>query len=267
MSAGEPRRQAVPGSTSAPMGAAEKALRAGSFGSVAGAYDRGRPGYPAAAMTWLLGPEPLHVLDLGAGTGKLTAAVLAAGHRVTALEPSPEMRAVLVANLPDAAAIDGRAEHLPLADRSLDAVVAGSAFHWFEQDAALAEIARVLRPPGVFGLLGNRFDTSLDWARHLRRLTGSPAIKRRHHWPANEVLEQHFAEVEERNFPHSQPVTLVDLQSYVSSMSRVATMSPPEREAEMARIAAFWDEEPELTGRSEATLRWRTPVRRSRVLR
>ncbi len=111
------------------MPTADKATRAASFGAVADRYQRGRPGYPPEAIEWLLGPEPLHVLDLGAGTGKLTAALLAAGHAVTALEPLAEMRAILTETLPAATAIDGRAEELPLADDSVDAVVAGSAFH------------------------------------------------------------------------------------------------------------------------------------------
>jgi ubiquinone/menaquinone biosynthesis C-methylase UbiE len=138
------------------MPTADKSTRARSFGQVADLYQRARPGYPPEAIAWLLGPEPLDVLDLGAGTGKLTAALLAAGHRVTALEPLPEMRAILAATLHAATAIDGRAEQLPLADDSVDAVVAGSAFHWFEREPTLDEIARVLRPSGVFGLLGNR---------------------------------------------------------------------------------------------------------------
>jgi ubiquinone/menaquinone biosynthesis C-methylase UbiE len=164
---------------------AGKATRASSFGQVADLYQRGRRGYPAAAIEWLLGPEPLDVLDLGTGTGKLTAALLTAGHRVTALEPLPEMRAVLAATLPAATLIVGRAEELPLGDDSGDAVVAGSAFHWFEREPTVAQIARVLRPPGVFGLLGNRFDTSVDRRRHLREHGGGgAAIYRADHWPS-----------------------------------------------------------------------------------
>ena len=162
---------------------ADKEARARSFGAVAERRTSGDgPATPPTTIAWLLGPEPLEVLDLGAGTGKLTAALLAAGHSVTALEPLPEMRAILTATLPAATAIDGRAEDLPLADRSVDAVVAGSAFHWFDREPALDEIARVLRPPGVFGLLGNRFDTSVDWQRRSgSAATGStaPATGRR----------------------------------------------------------------------------------------
>jgi SAM-dependent methyltransferase len=242
--------------------------RAKSFGQVADLYQRARPGYPPAAIAWLLGPEPLEVLDLGAGTGKLTAALLAAGHRVTALEPLAEMRAVLAASLPAATAIGGRAEDLPLPDRSFDAVVAGSAFHWFDREPALAEVARVLRPPGVFGLLGNRYDTSVDWQRRLRKLGGGgAAIYRADHWPSQPQLRERFAAVEEgAAFPHAIEVDAKAIKDYHGSTSWMATMDPAEREAHLARIDEFWRTDPELQGREHATLLWRTPVRRGRGL-
>ena len=95
---------------------------------MANEYDRGRPGYPPEAIEWLLGVESLDVLDLGAGTGKLTGALLDAGHRVIAVEPLAEMRAILTSSLPAARALAGTAERLPLADDSVDAVTVGAAF-------------------------------------------------------------------------------------------------------------------------------------------
>ena len=115
---------------------ASRQQRASSFARVADEYERGRPGYPREAIEWLLGYEPLDVLDLGAGTGKLTSALLAAGHRVLAVEPLAEMRAILTSSLPDAQALAGTAEALPLADASVDAVTVGSAFHWFDERLA-----------------------------------------------------------------------------------------------------------------------------------
>jgi SAM-dependent methyltransferase len=243
---------------------ADKDRRARSFGQVADLYQRGRPGYPPEAIEWLLGPEPLDVLDLGAGTGKLTAALLAAGHWVTALEPLAEMRAVLAETLPDATPLDGRAEELPLADHSFDAIVAGSAFHWFEREPALDEIARVLRPPGVFGLLGNRYDTSIDWQRRLRKVSSAGAIYRGDHWPGQPELRERFAAVEDRAFVHRTEVDPAALRDYLGSTSWVSTMEPAERDERLARIDEFWENEPELRGRDTATLVWRTPVRRSR---
>jgi SAM-dependent methyltransferase len=246
---------------------ADKEARARSFGAVADAYQRGRAGYTAETIAWLLGPEPLQVLDLGAGTGKLTAALLAAGHSVTALEPLPEMRAILTATLPAAKAIDGRAEDLPLADRSVDAVVAGSAFHWFDREPALDEIARVLRPPGVFGLLGNRFDTSVDWQRRLKRIGGGKGIYRAGHWPTQPELRRRFAEVDDApDFPQPIEVDRAALIDYLASTSQVATMDDAERAVFFSRVDDLWDSDPELRGRDATTLLWRTTVRRSRGL-
>ena len=119
------------------------------FADVAGAYERARPGYPEEAVRWLAGPQPLDVVDLGAGTGKLTRALIALGHRVVAVEPLDEMRAELEVALPGARALAGSAEAIPLPDASKDVVTSAQAFHWFDHDAALPEIARVLRPGGV----------------------------------------------------------------------------------------------------------------------
>jgi ubiquinone/menaquinone biosynthesis C-methylase UbiE len=246
---------------------ADKARRAGSFGAVADRYQRGRAGYSAATIEWLLGPEPLEVLDLGAGTGKLTAALLAAGHSVIALEPLAEMRAILTETLPAATAIDGRAEDLPLPDRSVDAVLAASAFHWFDREPALDEIARVLRPPGVFGLLGNRFDTSVDWQRRLNRIGGSKGIYRAGHWPTQEELRERFAEVTDApDFPQAIEIDLETLTDYMASTSQIATMDEEERAATLARVEALWAGDPELAGRETTLLHWRTTVRRSRGL-
>src|SRR5271165_4764136 len=105
--------------------AASRAQRASSFARVADEYERGRPGYPREAIEWLLGADALEVLDLGAGTGKLTGALLDAGHRVIAVEPLAEMRAILTSTLPAARALAGTAERLPLQDASVDAVTVG----------------------------------------------------------------------------------------------------------------------------------------------
>src|SRR4051812_12101086 len=132
--------------------------RAQSFGGVADDYHRARPGYPVEAVRWLLGSSPLDVVDLGAGTGKLTAVLVGEGHRVVAVEPLEPMRSRLVAALPATPALEGSAEEIPLPDGCADAVVVGQAFHWFDVEPALREIARVLRPGGTLGLLWNARD-------------------------------------------------------------------------------------------------------------
>jgi SAM-dependent methyltransferase len=240
--------------------------RARSFARVADEYERGRPGYPREAIEWLLGSEPLEVLDLGAGTGKLTEALLEGGHRVIAVEPLEEMRAILAARLPGADALEGTAEDLPLRDASVDAVTVGAAFHWFDERAALAEIERVLRPPGVFGLLGNAFDASLPWVARVREILGPPAIERPGHWPSVDDLGERFAEVEDREFPHEQRIERASLRDLASSRSSLAIMDGDEREGVLTNLDRLWEQEPELVGHAHAILPWRARVRRCRRL-
>lgn len=133
-----------------------------SFETVAEQYERARPEYADEAVDWLverLGLEPgARVLDLGAGTGKLTRQLVRRGLDVVAVEPGDEMRGVLQRVLPDVEALAGTAEAIPASDASVDAVTAGQAFHWFEREPALAEIARVLRPGGGLSFLWNAWD-------------------------------------------------------------------------------------------------------------
>jgi SAM-dependent methyltransferase len=139
--------------------------RARSFGAAAAAYAEHRPGYPDAAVDWALEPVAggaLRLLDLAAGTGKLTEPMLSRG-AVVAVEPDAAMRAELVARFPDVDAREGSAEAIPLPDGSVDAVLVGQAWHWFDADRAFAEIARVLRPGGVLAAIWNRDDTRVEW--------------------------------------------------------------------------------------------------------
>jgi SAM-dependent methyltransferase len=241
--------------------------RARAFGLVAQEYDRGRPGYAAEAISWLLGDEPLDVVDLGAGTGKLTEALASAGHRVTAVEPLAEMRAILEDRLPEVGAVDGTAEETGLPDACADAVVAGAAFHWFDRARTFPEIARILRPPGVLGLLGNGFDSSVQWVVHLREILGGSRLGRAGHWPSEEELLQYFGLVEEREFPHEQTVDRDLLRDLALSRSSVAMLEAGEQEALLERIAALWQQEPELQGRDVARLGYLTRVRRCYGLR
>ncbi len=140
------------------MSVREEAARG--FQQGAAAYERGRPGYPREAVQWLsaeLRLEPGRtLLDVGAGTGKLTRELVPSGATVLAVEPVPGMRAVLEQVVPEARALAGTAEALPVGDESVDAVVVAQAFHWFDGPAAVAEFHRVLRPDGRFGLIWNR---------------------------------------------------------------------------------------------------------------
>ena len=151
--------------------------RRSSFGSVAAAYAEHRPGYPAAAVRWCVAPVgrdigSLRVLDLGAGTGKLTALLAGLGADVTAVEPDPAMLEELRRGLPSVRTLDGSAERIPLADASVDAVLCGQSMHWFDMSAALPEIARVLAPGGTLAGLWNSDDDRVPWVAGLQDVAG-----------------------------------------------------------------------------------------------
>src|SRR5437016_4501937 len=141
--------------------------RAASFGSAAGAYERGRPPYPPEAIDWLLPAGAARVLDLGAGTGKLTRQLTGRGLDLTAVEPSEGMREQLRRAVPGVRALAGTAEQIPLPDLSVDAVLVAQAWHWMDPAVAVPEVARVLRPGGQLGLLWNIRDERADWVAGL----------------------------------------------------------------------------------------------------
>jgi SAM-dependent methyltransferase len=151
----------------------DKAARARSFGAAADVYERSRPGYPDAAVDWLMPEGARTVLDLGAGTGKLTRALVAREVEVIAVEPLAEMRQSLAAALPEVRAVAGTAEEIPLDDDSVDAITVAQAWHWVDPARATAEVARVLRPGGTLGLIWNRRDERVDWVRRIGEVMGS----------------------------------------------------------------------------------------------
>jgi ubiquinone/menaquinone biosynthesis C-methylase UbiE len=139
------------------------------FDNNAGAYEAARPSYPAEAVAYIVGHGGIgpgrRVLDLAAGTGKLTRLLVPTGAEVVAIEPVAGMRDQLVAQSPDVEVHDGTAEALPLADGSVDAITVAQAFHWFDAPVALAEMRRVLRPRGHLFLVWNIRDRDRDWVR------------------------------------------------------------------------------------------------------
>ena len=185
-----------------------------SFALVAEAYSHGRPGYPDEATRWLVGESPRDVLDLGAGTGKLTRSLVSLGHRVTAVEPLTEMLELLPAAAPGAFAMLGSAEVIPLPDASADVVTAAGAFHWFDHAVALPEIARVLRPQGRLGVVWNTRDDREPWVAELSRTIGAETVAR---GDAEAPIEASclFGPVEKTSFPwirflYAYPKTLDD---------------------------------------------------------
>jgi SAM-dependent methyltransferase len=140
----------------------DPAERARSFGAVAAAYEAGRPGYPEELLRECVPDGARRVLDLGAGTGKLSRGLLALGLEVVAVEPDAQLRALIPAGVE---VLDGTAEAIPLGDDSVDAVVVGQAFHWFDRERAEAEMRRVVRPGGTIAALWNTFDDRVEWVK------------------------------------------------------------------------------------------------------
>jgi ubiquinone/menaquinone biosynthesis C-methylase UbiE len=214
-----------------------------SFGPVAEVYDRGRPSFPAEAAAWLVGKDAATVLELGAGTGKLTAQLVALGHDVHASDPDPEMLAVLRRTLPDVPTSVSTAEEIPLPDRSVDVVVAGESFHWFDHERALPEIARVLRSGGVLAVAWNQRDERIPWVRKLGRILHGQ-VAHEAVATASEVLVQTdlFGFVEEKVFPFWQDVNRESIVDLAASRSYVADLAEAEREAKLAEVLAFYDD-------------------------
>ncbi|WP_433557694.1 methyltransferase domain-containing protein [Pseudonocardia xinjiangensis] len=257
------------------MGQEDRQLHASSFGAAATAYAEHRPDYAHAAVRWALEPAPgPRVLDLGAGTGKLTATLVALGAEVVAVEPDPAMLAELRRALPGVRSLPGRAEAIPLPDASVDAVLAGHALHWFDMAVAGPEIARVLVSGGILAGLWNVLDNRVDWVAELERVGGSAAIGPRDtlsRWRA-ETAEAHlpgdgiagrFDSPEQAEFPHGQRRTADSLVAALATRAGVLVMAGREREATLGRIRALLASRPE-TARGEFTLPMLTGVLRVR---
>jgi SAM-dependent methyltransferase len=255
----------------------ERLLHASSFGAAAAAYAEHRPDYAHVAVRWALGPAPgPRVLDLGAGTGKLTATLVALGFEVIAVEPDPAMLAELRRSLPAVRALSGSAEAIPLPDASVDAVLAGNAMHWFDMAVAGPEIARVLAPGGILAGLWNVMDDQIEWVAGLARIGGSAAVGPRDtpgswraetagmHLPKSGVAGR-FGSPEQAEFPHGQRRTADTLVATIATRAGVLVMPEQEREATLGRIRAFLASRPE-TAHGEFTLPMLTGVLRVRRL-
>jgi SAM-dependent methyltransferase len=244
----------------------DRAVQAGSFGAAADAYERGRPPYPAAAVDWLLGSAGPRVVDLGAGTGKLTRRLAERGLDVTAVEPSEGMRERLAAAVPGVRARAGTAESIPLPDASVDAVLAAQAWHWVDTGRAVPEVARVLAPGGTLGLLWNVRDPREDWVAQLGRLLhprGAP--------PSEGVgvgaLADHpalFTPVETFSVEWRHTLTPADLVDLVASRSYAITLPEGERSALLDEVRVLTGRHPALAGRDVLELPYLTHCYRVR---
>lgn len=214
-----------------------------SFGGAAQQYEAGRPGYPAEAVKFLLaglGGRP-RVADVGAGTGKLTRALVRSGAHAVAVEPDADMLRQLEAALPGVSALRGTAEHLPLQDASVDAVVFGQAWHWVRVAEACAEAARVLRPDGTLGLVWNIRDEREPWIARMTSIMHGSSAEQMLAEDGPEVTAP-FGRLEARTFAWSRAMTRDQLFAMVRSRSYVITAADAERERIESALGALFDE-------------------------
>jgi ubiquinone/menaquinone biosynthesis C-methylase UbiE len=227
----------------------------------ADAYERGRPSYPPEAVAWLaeqLGLEAGRtVVDLAAGTGKLTRLLVPFEARVIAIEPVDAMRSRLVQEVPGVEALAGTAERMPVPDGAADAVTVGQAFHWFANEGALGEIARVLRPGGRLGLIWNFRETDDEIHRTISKIIepfrGDAPSAYTGLWRQAVEASRQFGPLEERSFPFAQVLDAEGLATRFGSVSVVAALPEEQREQVLDRFRA-------LAGEGTVRLAYRTSV-------
>ncbi len=241
--------------------------QAQSFGPAADLYDRVRPDYPDDIIDWMLGAEPRRVVDLGAGTGKLTRRLLARGHEVVAVEPDEQMLARLAATSPGATPLPGSADRIPLPDANVDAVVAGQAYHWFDPETAHPELARVIRPGGVFAPVWNIRDENEPWVAALSAIMhryggGQDGSNSFYLWTHADFGEW-FGPVERLAVPYTVPMDPDRLVKLVRSRSYYLTASP-DQQADMDQATTdLATTHPDLAGRDTFDLPYVTVAYRA----
>jgi ubiquinone/menaquinone biosynthesis C-methylase UbiE len=213
-----------------------------SFDSVAEIYERSRPPYAPAAVAWIAEQLPFgRVLDLGAGTGKLTRQLVALGADVVAVEPGDEMRRVFRRVLPEVELHAGGAEAIPLPDGSVDTVTVAQAFHWFDKEAALAEMHRVLRPGGGYALLWNQGDLEDALMKAIDAVVDAVRTSvHRHEGEVEDVLASPlFSALEQRVFPHVEEIDAGVAVERVSSVSAVSAAAPELRDRALEEVRSL----------------------------
>jgi SAM-dependent methyltransferase len=236
--------------------------QATSFGDAAAAYRRGRPPYPESAVDWLIPGAAKSVLDLGAGTGKLTQLLAARELTVTAVEPLAAMRDELIAAVPSVDVRDGSAEAIPLESKTVDAVVVAQAWHWFDAAKALPEIARVLKPGGTLGLVWNIRDHTVPWVAELDRVLHRHA---RQEIDSAPPIGTPFRLAERFEVRWEHPLTRAELLDMVASRSYVITMPAKDRGELVHQVTELLDSHLDLRGRKKLTMPYVTRCTRARL--
>ena len=227
---------------------ADRETRRLSFGSVAADYDRYRPSPPPQALDWLIPSGAQAILDLAAGTGVVTRALIGRAGRVVAVEPDERMRAVLAARCPGAEVLDGQGEDIPLPDASVDAVLISAAWHWLDPGRAVPEITRVLRVGGTLGVIWTSRDDRVPWVAEFNALAREsreadrPQGRRRREvsFPPGTPMSPPT----ERRVAFSLPMTSEQLAGLLGTYSGVITLDPARREDFSRRVRTFLDRQP-----------------------
>jgi SAM-dependent methyltransferase len=228
----------------------ESQERSLSFGVEAAAYERGRPSYPPEAIDWLLPQDVSDVLDLGAGTGKLTTRLVERGLNVIAVDPIPEMLELLSYSLPDTPALLGTAEEIPLPDDSVDAVLVAQAWHWFDTERAVKEVARVLRPGGRLGLVWNARDERLGWVKDLGRIIGHEDAQ----FNEKTTLSEPFTDMQRNQVEWTSYLTPQALIDLVASRSYCITSPEKVRTQTLDRVRNLLATHPALANSNGLSL-------------
>ena len=242
--------------------------RGRSFGSVADAYARLRPGYSRQVVEFVVGGEPEaprqhashRILDLGAGTGKLTEGFLAAGHDVIAVDPAVEMLSELRASHPDVLTAVGTAESIPLPDDDVDAVVVGQAAHWFDLTMAVPEIARVLRPGGVLGLIWNLRDERVQWVAELGELLAGEGshLSCDLGTVARDIAERLGWRLLHEEFAYTHVLTPGEVVAGLATRSYVVLLDVADRERLLQSARHLLGSHSDTTGRAQIEFPYRT---------
>jgi len=236
------------------------------FGKDAETYERVRPSYPADAVGWLaagldIGPGRT-VVDVAAGTGKLTRLLLPFGATVVAAEPVEGMRQGLALAVPRVPIVAAVAEALPVAGGCVDAITVAQAFHWFDADRAFAEFRRALRPGGRVGVIWNARDRSSDWVNEVWAIMDR--VEKRAPWRDHENWRDAalgdrsgFGPLHSATFRHEQAITAEGVVERIASVSHVAVLDPPERERVLDKVRAVLAGHPQTRGRGELRIPYR----------